>query len=380
MRGQERRQRLQMQTSGPREQGIPNLDGHDKVGEGVGLDSQTEPPVQLVANTFGAAGEEQRWPNVVRDVTTWLGGLAGALQVRVLLPRVTMEVLTCGVDEGFGRAYNQHFFLEDPHLVHVERLRQGEAVVSRDLITDRDLEGTAFFQDWARPQGLQDLVGCTIIREPTRVVTYATYGPRRFRFDERSKEKLQALLPHLQRAVRLWLELRTLRAMRQPLDSDVGVSTFASVRVDRRLKVLSVADSSACTLTDALFPLRLQAGRLDVRPPLTEDAVKHAVTHALAGASFSMRVATASHRVELLAAPSSTAPGIAVDLMVWASRQTATTKPLPPSLARIADLLARGLSDKEIAIETGMPYVTVRTYVARTMAKLGVQSRRHLMR
>ena len=43
---------------------------------------------------------------------------------------------------------------------------------------------------------------------------------------------------------------------------------------------------------------------------------------------------------------------------------------LPPALERIADLLARGLSDKEIAAEADLPHSTVRTYVARIFKKL----------
>jgi DNA-binding NarL/FixJ family response regulator len=52
---------------------------------------------------------------------------------------------------------------------------------------------------------------------------------------------------------------------------------------------------------------------------------------------------------------------------------------LPLSLSRVADGLARGLSDKEIADELSMPIATVRTYTSRVLKKLGVSSRRQLM-
>ncbi len=48
---------------------------------------------------------------------------------------------------------------------------------------------------------------------------------------------------------------------------------------------------------------------------------------------------------------------------------------LPPSLARVATLAARGLSDKELATALGMPLSTVRTYVRRIYAMLGVKNR-----
>ncbi len=53
---------------------------------------------------------------------------------------------------------------------------------------------------------------------------------------------------------------------------------------------------------------------------------------------------------------------------------------LPPSLERIAHLLARGSTDKEIANELDLPVTTVRTYVTRIYRRLGVSSRAQLAR
>ncbi len=53
---------------------------------------------------------------------------------------------------------------------------------------------------------------------------------------------------------------------------------------------------------------------------------------------------------------------------------------LPPSLTRVATLLSRGLTDKEIAEETDLSLATVRTYVSRVYRRLGVRSCRELMR
>lgn len=53
--------------------------------------------------------------------------------------------------------------------------------------------------------------------------------------------------------------------------------------------------------------------------------------------------------------------------------------PLPPSLRLVAEALARGLSDKEIAQETGRTLATVRTYVRRVYRKLEVSSRAELI-
>lgn len=53
---------------------------------------------------------------------------------------------------------------------------------------------------------------------------------------------------------------------------------------------------------------------------------------------------------------------------------------LPTSLAAVADGIARGLSDKEIAAELALSLATVRTYVRRVYARLEVHGRVELAR
>lgn len=52
---------------------------------------------------------------------------------------------------------------------------------------------------------------------------------------------------------------------------------------------------------------------------------------------------------------------------------------LPPALRPVAEGLALGLSDKEIAERLQLTLATARTYVARTLRRLGASSRRELM-
>lgn len=73
--------------------------------------------------------------------------------------------------------------------------------------------------------------------------------------------------------------------------------------------------------------------------------------------------------------------GLPVDLVLPGARPTSSDRfaALPQRLREVARLLGRGRSDKEIACELDMPVTTVRTYVTRVFAKLGVHSRRELM-
>jgi DNA-binding CsgD family transcriptional regulator len=59
----------------------------------------------------------------------------------------------------------------------------------------------------------------------------------------------------------------------------------------------------------------------------------------------------------------------------WAKRWR-----LAPRQAKVAASIARGLSDKEIAVELGLTLSTTRTYVKRLFARVGVHSRTELVR
>lgn len=71
--------------------------------------------------------------------------------------------------------------------------------------------------------------------------------------------------------------------------------------------------------------------------------------------------------------------GLALELVIPHVAAPVARPELPPALARIAERLARGDADKEIANELGLPLGTVRTYTTRVYERLGVHGRRELM-
>lgn len=74
-----------------------------------------------------------------------------------------------------------------------------------------------------------------------------------------------------------------------------------------------------------------------------------------------------------------------LDLCLWPSKGTTAQEAgrfdaLPPYLQTVAELLALGLADKDIAARLDAPLSTARTYVQRVLRLLGVRDRRALMR
>lgn len=78
--------------------------------------------------------------------------------------------------------------------------------------------------------------------------------------------------------------------------------------------------------------------------------------------------------------------GNALELVLPSSRAGSARGPLasawhalPPSLHVVADLLAHGATDKEIAYAVGKPLATARTYAQRVLERLDLRSRRDLV-
>lgn len=257
------------------------------------------PPPELVEAIFDAAIDDALWPEVVARMTAWVGGAVGGLQVRELTPRLRMQMFTSGLDPAFGRSYEEVYFRLDPHLSRVSALRQGESVLSSDILDDEAYERTAYYQEWVRPQGLHDLQGSTILRDRKRIVSFATFGAVGTRFDASTLARMQALVPSLARAFRVRTALQEVAELR--------------------------ALASTKPSPDQGAALRNPSG---LASQLPDD--------------------------EQLAA-------------------------LPPSLQPVAQALVAGLSDKEIADTLSMSLSTTRTYVTRTLRKLGVKSRRELL-
>jgi hypothetical protein len=342
------------------------------------------PPADLLATMFAAISQESRWAEVVARATAWVGGAAGGLQIRRLAPELSMSIATSGIDAAFGESYGREYFRLDPHLEHVEKLPARGTLLSRDLLEDGAYRRSAFHAEWVRPQGLHDLQGAVLLRTDELLVTFATYAAAGRRFDRGTKARLDALVPSLAQAVKISLDLQDLAAARRTIAAAEEARRLVAVRVDRQLRLARAVDD---TFTIASLPFTIHRAEVRAVDPACQADLERAVSAAVGGitACVWLRDPTGRRR-EVTIVPALAEGALTracVDLLIWidADDEPAPSfRELPPSLQRIAARLARGVSDKEIAVDLGMPLPTVRTYVARVLRRLGARSRRELMR
>ncbi len=342
----------------------------------------------MIGAIYDAALDPGQWPDVVSALTTWMGGVIGGLQVRRLRPSLSMTMVTAGLDPSFERAYREHYYQCDPHLAQVARLVPGQTLLSREVLADEELFSTPFFNEFCRPQDLCDLQGAVLLRNDSRVVTFAAYSSAGRRFDELTRARLDAVVPHLARSLNVSLLTEKLGAASTALSAAAAAQRAGVLRVDGALRVLSASDGVFGWLSEGTGALAIGDGYLRLRDRRDDAAVRSAVRSVCLGTPVTLELrAGAGPAVTLVssAAPPSLGeaePGALLLISSGAPRQNDSVSHdsgLPPSLRPVALALARGLSDKEIAGELDIPLATARTYVARVLRKRGARSRRELL-
>jgi hypothetical protein len=356
--------------------------------EGASVSNEEYAQLDVVASIYDAALDRKKWPDVVATLTSWCGGVVGGLQVRRSSPSLMASMITSGLDSESARDYAQHFFRLDPHFARVNRLAQGRTMLSREVIADAELFQTEFFNDFCRPRGLADLQGAVLLRDETRTVTFATFGPSHQRFDERSRARMGLFVPHLSRALALVVQTDDLADANIALNAAGRERQAGFLRVDREVTVLAATDGLLDWLSEPGTAVMFRDGRLLANLPRERHTLRSAVRTAMTGTSVTLNLTGSSNRLTLVispAAPSVTypEPGAFVYLRQGCAcaveNTLEATRTLPPSLRRVADALALGLSDKEIAARLDLPIATARTYVVRVRRRLGVTSRRDLI-
>jgi DNA-binding CsgD family transcriptional regulator len=158
------------------------------------------------------------------------------------------------------------------------------------------------------------------------------------------------------------------------------------VRIDRALDVVNTFGAAAHFLAQPDCPLVVRDGKLDARRssdvPELQAAVARAFARSSASIQFpawskgSVRVAPASNsRLEEPSVSVIFCPRVVED----AKECSPLVQALPRALQRAALLMARGLADKEMALELGVELSTARTYATRVIRALGVHGRREVM-
>lgn len=216
-----------------------------------------------------------------------MGGVAGSFQARRLGPRLETTLISTGVEATQHRAYVQHFYKHDPHLVHIKSLPVGRSQLSRDVLSDAALVRTEMYNDFCLPQRLHDLQGVVLMRDDLWAVSLAMYSHDRYRFDANTQQRLDAAVPHLRRSLTASAHFGGARTTEPVLRAAAEAGALTLLWVDESLQLVDAREStqSAAWLRGGVDALRIERGKLWAKSLSDQDLLAAGVQQALSNQS-----------------------------------------------------------------------------------------------
>ncbi|MBA5640233.1 helix-turn-helix transcriptional regulator [Duganella sp. LX20W] len=349
-------------------------------------DNLRQRQLDLVEQIYEAAMGPPHWRGLCARLAAAFG--ADSAVLALLDERGPARVLdhSANFTAAMQSQYEQHFCHEDLWARRARELGAGRVYSSAELVADADFMRSSYYADFCRPAGIFYVVGALLPLAPRRHAVLGIHRPRRAgHYDRDAQRQLAALLPHLQRALRLELRLEQAGLALRCDEAALASARVAAIVVDAELTVLHATDSAAALLAPA-SPLRLLHGRLSATVAPGGASLAQLVRAALPGPGRAPRaqscclprhgLAPLTLTVAPLPAPAGSVPRA---LLLLRATEQATVDAsalrqlyqLTPAEADVAKALAEGGSLEQHALARGISMNTIKTHLQRVYAKTG---------
>jgi DNA-binding CsgD family transcriptional regulator len=368
------------------------------------LSPGSAPLLRLLPKIYEAGVDPDKWEPVLRAVAKWLDATASAIAVHHFGLNEGTIYRAVGYDPKRVRDYNERYAAENVWLRSANAYQPaGRVLIGEDIIPERELEQSSFYQDWLKPQGLHHRICGVLHREHAGVVYIAVMRPPRAKpFLVEEAERLSAVLPHLERGVQLQRRIAVLRTERSVAQEALDLLPRGVLFVDHTGRVLAL-NRRAQEILRVADGLMMRDGILHAAA-LSENTGLHRMiadsVRTAAGAAAQTQDTLALSRLsgrrplEVLVLPLRsrcellghnraravvfvTDPDIPLDRNEERLRQLYG---LTRAEARLATALVHAGSLEEAAAAAGITGSTARGYLTRIFARTGVNRRAELVR
>ncbi|QGZ59948.1 helix-turn-helix transcriptional regulator [Paraburkholderia acidiphila] len=204
----------------------------------------------VIASLYDAGLEPERWPTALESFVGFLGVMHAHLWRGHATARLR-SVGWAGTAPRFVRAYEEHYVRMDPFAA--ARTWPSGTILTDPMVTARaEIERSEFFQDWARPQGMNTAVGANVALDGRNVaVLVATRRRRDGDFGQKDLDLLAGLLPHFQRAMRMNSRLCGISVVEHAASAALDALSHGVLIVDETCHVLLANRAAEEMLTSA---------------------------------------------------------------------------------------------------------------------------------
>jgi DNA-binding CsgD family transcriptional regulator/PAS domain-containing protein len=357
----------------------------------------------LVDQIYAAATDPAEWPSFFINLSRATGSAFSGLALHDLESHWGAAMWYGGVDASVVAGYQQWAPKNIYMIAAADSLRSGVALNGADLLREREVLESEFFNDFLRRIGVKHNIGACVFKEQT--LSAMLMLPRPLNKAPHSAEDLKLvsrLVPHLQRAVSIYRRLGGLDIERAALSDALDHFTRGVLFLDEKGRVILFNRSAGAILAqgDGVSLVRdgLVASRVDETKALRRLVANACATGACRGthAGGAMLVSRPSGRraLSVLVAPlrlrqfplASPVPAA----VVFVSDPEQAVEGVEPFLQRlygltategaVATLLLEGRRLEEIGERLSISWNTVRTHVKRILAKADVRTQAEFIR
>jgi len=156
----------------------------------------------LTGDIYDAALKPTLWIDVLAKCAQFVGGPAAMLVSRDTAHPTRSVAYYSGFDQHFKQLVLEKYVKMNPLLMGRAFARIGEPVAITDIVRKDELLQERAYREWARPQGLVDVLNVAIDKSATSAAVLCVFRHERDgRVDDEMRRRMRLIIPHIRRGV-----------------------------------------------------------------------------------------------------------------------------------------------------------------------------------
>jgi DNA-binding CsgD family transcriptional regulator/PAS domain-containing protein len=156
----------------------------------------------LIADIHDAALDPSLWIDVLAKAARFVGGPAASLSSTDAAGTSGNRVYCHGIDPHYWRLYLDQYVALDPTSTGHFFAEIEEPIATADVIPYGEFVETRFYREWARPQGLVDVVAAVLDKTVMSAAMFRVFRHERDGVtDDATRRRMRLIAPHIRRAM-----------------------------------------------------------------------------------------------------------------------------------------------------------------------------------
>ncbi len=359
----------------------------------------------LIQGIYEAAVNAAGWTTFLISLATALGSRDPTLYLVDTSGKEGALAFSVGLDEKTMQSYASYYHQRNVWIRGARPLLKPGVVRSSNMMCSRrEFLRSEWYAGFCKPLGWTQGLGVTLFQKGTITSNLGLFaGNQRAPYDESDFSLVRALLPHLQRGIRMYLQLSTSRARGQAFEAVLNSlpTPVILVSAEGRIVFVNAAAERHIRAADGLV---VEAGELRALRSDDTKSLRMLIGGAAKtsggkgrGSGGVVRISRPFGRdpLEVLVSPlprqhddwMMSQPPVAAVFVTDRERAVMSEEStlirlhgLTPRETKIAAALARGLTGKEICRELDISYNTLKTHLKRIYSKTHTRRQSDLVR